>query len=494
MVTETSQSAARFRAVFENAGIGIAIADRFGRLLDTNAALQKMLGYASEELQGKHYSEVTHPDDLEQENTLSRQLLEGTRSELQLEKRYIHRDGHVVWGRMTITLVSEGAHDQDFALVMVEDITASKQFENALQHREEELRAVFQSTLDGVAILEPDAVIVDANSAACELLSCPKDELIGRCVKDFLQMDDFDSEWRRFRQKGSYRGQFRVGSSGKLTEISAAVMTNDRSVVLMRDLTERETLEEQLRQSQKMEAIGRFADAIAHDFNNVLTIIMSYAEFIRDELGGESPVLPALTNLVTAANRGSALVSELMFFSREKSPRATISDLKRTVEDFSPLLSRLLGARIRLTIVHGSNPLPVAVERIRLEQVLMNLAANARDAIPRNGAMVIETAEIDLSSPYAEGFGEAAAGRYALLKVSDDGIGMDAETKSKIFEPFFTTKTPGQGTGLGLATVYGIVKQSGGYIWVQSSPAHGTTFKLLFPLAAGERDRAISRS
>lgn len=211
MQTETLQSAARFRAVFENAGIGIAIADKSGRLLETNAAVQNMLGYSAEELRGKHYAEVTHPDDLEREIALSQPLLDGTSSGLQLEKRYIHRDGHVMWGRMTLTVVNDSTNDQDFAVVMVEDITARKQFENALQHREEELRAVFQSTLDGVVILEPDAVIVDANSAACELMHCQKDELVGRCVKDFLQVPDFRNGVAALPPEGALSGAIPAG-------------------------------------------------------------------------------------------------------------------------------------------------------------------------------------------------------------------------------------------------------------------------------------------
>jgi two-component system cell cycle sensor histidine kinase/response regulator CckA len=490
MEIETSQpprSAARFRALFENAGIGIAIADSSGRLLETNAALQNMLGYTAEELRQKNYGEVTHPDDLERECALSQDLLNGNKSELQLEKRYIHRDGHVVWGRLTLTVVGKRGDGEDFAVAMVEDITARKQFENALQHREEELRAVFQSTLDGVAILEPDGVIVDANASACEIMHRQKTDLVGRCLRDFVEIADFDGEWKRFRQKGRYRGQFRlIGSAGpnQTVEISAAVMKNDRGVVVLRDLTERQMLEEQLRQSQKMEAIGRFAGAIAHDFNNVLTIILSYAELLKEDLGNDNPNLPTITNLVAAAHRGAALVGELLFFSKEKTLKASVADLNEIASNFSPLLSRLLTQRIKLSMNLRSEPLPVTVDRIHLEQVLMNLAANARDAMPKQGTLTLSTAEIDFDGTHTDGVNEASGGRFALLQVSDDGMGMDTETKSRIFEPFFTTKGASQGTGLGLATVYGIVKQSGGHISVESAPGSGTTFKLLFPLAA----------
>ena len=491
MEIETSQpprSIARFRAVFENAGIGIAIADSSGRLLETNAALQNMLGYTAEELRQKSYGEVTHPDDLERERALSVDLLNGSKSELQLEKRYIHRDGHVVWGRLTLTVVGKDAGvGEDFAVAMVEDITARKQFENALQHREEELRAVFQSTLDGVAILEPDGVIVDANAAACEIMHRQKTDLVGRCLRDFVEIADFDLEWKRFRQKGRYRGQFllignHTTAHRQTVEISAAVMKNDRGVVVLRDLTERQTLEEQLRQSQKMEAIGRFAGAIAHDFNNVLTIILSYADLLQEDLGDDNPNVPTITNLVAAAHRGAALVGELLFFSKEKTHKAPISDLNKIAGDFSPLLSRLLTERIRLNMDLSGTSLPVAVDRIHLEQVLMNLAANARDAMAKQGTLTLSTAEVDLDAS-TDGLIETAGRRYALLQVRDDGTGMDAETKSRIFEPFFTTKSAGQGTGLGLATVYGIVKQSGGHVSVESAPGAGTTFKLLFPLA-----------
>jgi nitrogen-specific signal transduction histidine kinase/ActR/RegA family two-component response regulator len=247
------------------------------------------------------------------------------------------------------------------------------------------------------------------------------------------------------------------------------------------DITERKRLEQQLLQSQKMEAIGRLAGGVAHDFNNVLTAIMGYSELLLRGTGSEESRRRNTEQIKKAAERAASLTSQLLAFSRRQVLTMRVLDLNDVVAVLEPMLRRLIGEDIALVTVPGR-----ALERTKadvgqIEQVIMNLVVNARDAMPRGGTLTIETTNVELDQAYMDRHGLVPPGAYVKLAVSDTGCGMDAETQSHIFEPFFTTKEPGKGTGLGLSTVYGVIKQSGGYIWVYSEPGQGTTFKVYLP-------------
>jgi nitrogen-specific signal transduction histidine kinase len=244
---------------------------------------------------------------------------------------------------------------------------------------------------------------------------------------------------------------------------------------------ETEKLEAQLIQAQKMEAVGQLAGGVAHDFNNLLTIILGYSQMMGEESGEAISSQEASAEIHEAAVRAKNLTRQLLAFSRKQILEMCIVDVNQVISDFEKLIRRTIGEDIKVEVSLAREPAWVRADVTQLEQILMNLAVNARDAMPDGGVLTIETARMDLDVSYAAGKFDAVPGRYVMLSVSDDGMGMDHETMERVFEPFYTTKSVGRGTGLGLSTVYGVVKQHGGNIWVYSEPGQGTTFKIYLP-------------
>jgi PAS domain S-box-containing protein len=297
---------------------------------------------------------------------------------------------------------------------------------------------------------------------------------------------DLIAEFRTVAPDGTIRwigthGRFKFAETGEST----------RLLGLNVDVTDRKLLELQFHQAQKMEAVGQLAGGIAHDFNNMLTAVLGNANLILEDVPSGSAVAHGVEEIIAAAERAAGLTRQLLAFGRKQVLQTTTVDLNVLVADMSQMLRRLIGEHIQLSTTPGPGLSPVRADRTQLEQVVMNLVVNARDAMPMGGRLSILTSDVDLDEAYKEHHIAIPAGRYVMLSVSDSGTGMDEETKKHLFEPFFTTKDRGKGTGLGLATVYGIVKQSGGYIWVYSELGHGTTFKIHLPVAG--RIAAIER-
>jgi PAS domain S-box-containing protein len=369
------------------------------------------------------------------------------------------------------------------------DVTHQHAAEEALKESETRFRLLTEASFGGV-VVSVNGVIREANQGVADIFGCTVAGAIGRPILDFVAAESQADVRGRIEDETS--GVYEVvgkHETGKrlILEVAAKNHTlrgEPARITAVRDITGQRLLENQFRQAQKMEAVGRLAGGVAHDFNNLLTVIMTYTEMLTDEFPANDPRRDDLSEIEKASKAAAALTRQLLAFSRQQVVEPKLVHLEDVVTGANKMLCRLIGEDIELVSVFQPQALPVLIDPNQLEQVVMNLAVNARDAMPAGGKLTLETAVVELDEAYAESHWPAVAGRFAMLAVSDTGVGMSEETKARIFEPFFTTKEVGKGTGLGLATVYGIVKQSNGFIWVYSEPNGGTTFKLYFPLAA----------
>ncbi len=368
------------------------------------------------------------------------------------------------------------------------DVTERTRSEAAIRFQAQLLNAVQQA----VVATDPEGIVIFWNKFAENLYGWTAEESVGRTIEELTPSPFLRDHGEEIVVRGaageSWTGEFLVqGKSGKafpaLLATSPVLDKLGRVLGYVRvsiDLTERRNLEEQFRQSQKMDAVGRLAGGIAHDFNNLLTVIRLNTEIILDSFDATDPRSDDVKQIKSAAERASSLTRQLLAFSRKQILQPRVLDMNSVVGTVEPMLRRLIGEDITIASQCGARGYVVA-DPGQLEQILVNLVVNARDAMPQGGRISIETKNVDLDENYTSEHAPVVAGRYVMLAVTDTGVGMNADTKEHAFDPFFTTKDPGKGTGLGLATVYGIVKQSGGYVWIYSEPAQGTALKLYFP-------------
>jgi len=357
------------------------------------------------------------------------------------------------------------------------------------------LQSITENSPDAIITTDGRGRVTYFSRGAEAMFGYSAEEMIGTLVADLYPggREEARSVKRRLDEEGllrNYESGF-LAKDGRRVEISASIsVLRDASgaavgtLGLLKDIAERRQLEEQLRQSQKMDAIGRLAGGIAHDFNNLLTVIAGRAQMILARLRPEEPIHRDATLVRTTADRAAALTQQLLAFSRKQVLQPQVLDLNAVMTAMEPMLSRLIGEDIELAVVPAAGLDRVKADPGQIEQVIVNLVVNSRDAMPQGGRLTIETANVELDEAYARRHVSVPAGHYVMLAVSDSGSGMDEQTRSRVFEPFFTTKEPGKGTGLGLATVYGIVKQSGGDIRLYSEVGTGTTFKIYLPRVA----------
>ena len=376
-------------------------------------------------------------------------------------------------------------------VALAAEVAERKAAQEALRDSEERYRLLFESNPLPMWLYDVETLqFLAVNDAAVERYGYSRSEFLGMTIKDIRPAEDvsrlvsyvaeapttlFNAGGWRHRKKDGTIIIVEITSHGLVLEGRRA------RLVLTNDITERSRLEEQLRQSQKMEAVGQLAGGVAHDFNNLLTAITGYGDLLRRRLAEEDPLRRYLNEMLRSAERAASLTRQLLVFSRKQVLNPRVLDLNAVVADVDNLVRRLIGEDIDVVTVLAPGLWRVKADPGQIEQVFVNLAVNARDAMPRGGKLTIETGNVELSEEYAGRHLGVRPGRYVMLGVTDNGCGMDAETLSHIFEPFFTTKEPGKGTGLGLSTVFGIVKQSGGNVWVYSEPGRGTTFKVYLP-------------
>jgi PAS domain S-box-containing protein len=378
---------------------------------------------------------------------------------------------------------------------------ALRSVQENLRRSELNFRSLVTNAPYGICRCDATGKILDANPAFLELLGySAATDLIGKYIYDLY--DDTD-QWfflaDSLRSSEPFKGLTaewkRKDGSPTGVRVSGRSVTNGREggivfELFAEDITERRALEQQLRQSQKMEAVGRLAGGIAHDFNNLLMVISGYSEFLLERLGSEPELRTPAQEIAGAAERASSLTRQLLAFSRKQMLAPKLVNLNGVVTENLKMLTRMIGEDIDLVMVPTENLWPVRADSGQIEQVIMNLAVNARDAMPSGGKLTLETSNVTLDEDYARYHAPLRPGDYVMIAISDTGIGMDSETQSHIFEPFFTTKGP-KGTGLGLSTVYGIIKQSGGYIWVYSEIGKGTTFKIYLPRVASTGETVV---
>jgi PAS domain S-box-containing protein len=602
-------TADRLQAILDNAPVGIVVGNRQYRFIEPNAAFQHMVGYSAEELKQMDWKALTHPEDIARNEELADGLMQGKWKNYELEKRYILKDGKMIWIR------SIGARlDDEHKISIIEDITERKEAAEQLRRSEARLRRLIDSNIVGVIIAGPDGTILDMNKAFLEmvgytredfknglgwrdltplelrafddaaakqageagafrpyekellrkngarfpvivggamtedreeivfaldltelkqaqlgleqlarivesaddaiislsltgailswnqgaehLLGYTKNEMIGASEEILLTADN-SQEWEQVREVMAggkaldYFETVRIAKSGEEKPVwlrISPIRDGSGKIIgiskIARDRSEAikaQKLEEQFRQAQKLESLGCLTGGVAHDFNNLLQVISSYTEMLEERLSPEDPLRGNTQQVLTAAKRAASLIQQLLAFSRKQVLSPQVLDLNAVVDETAKMLNRLIGEDIELTFLPTKPLWSVTADPGQMTQVLMNLCVNARDAMPAGGKLTIETRNVVVDAQTAAKRPGFLPGNYAMLAVSDTGAGMTKEVQERLFEPFFTTKERGKGTGLGLATVYGIVKQSGGHIWVYSEPNNGSCFKLYFP-------------
>jgi PAS domain S-box-containing protein len=598
-------SEARFRALFECAGAGIAIEDLQGKIIQTNRSLQQMLGYEAEDLLAITRRDFTHSQDLKEETAHFKRLLSGESDHYRVEKRFVRRDGRIFWGRLTVSMVRDEAGAPQFTVAMVEDITERQRAEEAHM----QFGAIVEFSNDAIVSKTLDGIIFSWNPAAERLFGYTTAEANGRPVSMIVPPDRAEEgaeiiermkrgesinsfETTRLRKDGLvihvsvttspikdlsgkiigassiYRditdrkraeevlrksqaenqklaafAQFNPNPVIELAADGTVAYSNEaaqhmavslgkpelpeflppetpaivkeclatgqsklrlQTIIQGRtvswsffpvpaigvvhcyagDITERQNLEAQLRQVQKMESVGQLAGGVAHDFNNILTVIQGHTSLLGMlELPEEAA--DSARQISLAADRAANLTRQLLTFSRRQILQPKQLDLNEVVSNMTKMLRRLLGEDITLQVNYAPHLPMIQADPGMMEQILMNLSVNSRDAMPRGGRLYVDTAAVKLDATAARRMAGASPGEYVCLRVRDTGKGIPPEVMSHIFEPFFTTKDVGKGTGLGLATVYGIVQQHHGWINVSSKPGEETVFEVYLPALAG---------
>jgi two-component system cell cycle sensor histidine kinase/response regulator CckA len=488
---ELEKNLALLQGITEGTTDAVFVKDLQGYYLMINSAGARFLGRRMEEVIGRNDVELFNPEE-------GREIMKRDREVVQSGAMQTYEEGGTAGGVARTYLSNKGpfrdASGEVIGLLGVcRDITDRKQVEEEIYKSEQRLRIHVEHTPLAVIEWDTEHRVASWNPAAERIFGYSRAEAMGRQAS-FIVPPQFREHVNRvgndlLAQKGGARSTndntTKDGRTISCEWYNTALVDDTGRVLgvasLVQDVTERVVLEDRLRQSQKMEAVGRLAGGVAHDFNNLLTVILGYTQLLMDGLPAGSRLAEGTTQIKSAADRAAGITRQLLAFSRKQVRSPRLIDLNNVMLNLDTMLRRLIGEDIEVLTVPATDLGTVKADPGQIEQVLMNLALNARDAMPSGGKLTLETSNVQLDEAYSHEHRPVEPGRYVMLAVSDTGVGMSPETLAHIFEPFYTTKEPGKGTGLGLSTVYGVVKASGGYIWVYSELGQGTTFKIYLP-------------
>ena len=489
----------------ENAADMIAVVDIEGHRLYNSLSYHRVLGYSPDELQSSSPLEQVHPDDRERVKQATAQAQRSGIGQT-LEYRFRHKNGNWLILESSSSVIRNSKGEPEKLVIVNRDVTARKKAEEALRRSEADFRSVIENAPYGIYRASMTGQLLQVNPALQKMLGYDS-------ADEFLRQDlaanvfqhageyqrlmellsrtndikDLEMDWKR--KDGD---PITVRCSGR--RIQGENGTPDYLEVFAEDVTEKRGLERQLRMAQKMEAIGRLSGGIAHDFNNLLGVIIGYSRVLRKAIGSDATLSEHASEIEKAGQRAASLTRQLLAFSRQQVLSPVVLDLNALVSDMSKMLPRLLGEDVEVSFALDDGLEKLKADQSQVEQIIMNLAVNARDAMPSGGKLEIRTANMHFDRFYTRAHPGSKIGDYVALIVTDTGTGMDPETLAHIFEPFFTTKEQGKGTGLGLATVYGVVKQSNGYIWVDSALGQGSSFQIYLPRYEGEPTETAQKS
>jgi PAS domain S-box-containing protein len=496
------ESEERYRSLVDNLICGIIIMQE-GKIAYINNWLVEQSGFTREELLGQPFDFFVHPDDKELSVTAVARRFDGDAS-IRPPLRVLTKNGDIRWTEALGTVIEYKGKPAVLSCII--DITERMKAEDALHETEEKYRSLFEETKDIVLISTPGGKFIDINPAGVEFYGySSKDELLssldvrdtyadpGDRVKllDAISKQGFVKDYELLLKRKN--GQQRVAL------VTATAERDDEGTVLafraiLRDITEAKQLQQQFFQAQKMESIGTLAGGIAHDFNNILGGILGYASYMKTKMKEGEPYYKYIDIIEKSSEHAAELTAKLLAFARGGKYDIKPLNLNKLIGETLQIIMRTFDKSIDVE-THLHDPLPtVEADASQLQQVLMNLCVNAADAMPTGGRLIIETTVETLADEYIRSNAGAKAASYVRLSVTDTGIGMDEETRKRIFEPFFTTKEEGKGTGLGLAMVYGVVKNHGGFVHVYSEPGHGTTFRIHVPASGKPERREIAAS
>ena len=487
-----------FRLISENAADMIAVVDMNGRRIYNSTAYQRVLGYSPDELRGSWSLEQVHPLDRHRVQLAADQA-RATGIGVSLEYRIRHKDGSWRVFESASSAIKDANGVPEKLVIVNRDITERRRATEALRRSEASIRSVIENAPYGILIATSTGKLLRVNPALQEMLGYDSQiELLRRNLARDLFRDPSELAriFERIATQQSFRDleiELKRKDGNTSTLRCGGILVKGPGgegacvEVFAEDVTEKRSLERQLQVAQKMEAIGRLSGGVAHDFNNLLSVIMGYSQVLKKKLAADDPLKEHAEEIEKAGLRAASLTRQLLAFSRQQVLAPTVLNMNTLISDMGKMLPRLIGEDIELVLQLDPALASVRADQSQIEQVVMNLAVNARDAMPRGGKLTVATRNVILDEAFTSRHPGSRVGAFVLLSVTDTGTGMDTATLGHIFEPFFTTKEPGKGTGLGLATVYGVVKQSGGYIWVDSEPGKGSSFSVYLPQVAAEQ-------